>query len=185
MTIDTKDMLNSILESISRISYIKPEEIPEIDLYMDQVTTFMDRGARSGTGARERSQGERGIPEPRSGEDMPRKPLDGVERHTCPRGKRPPVSLCPTASAGVGAEGAAPPTRDWFLGMPPGRPFFPKRAKRAGEPVPPPVGATPRARRVATRRAARPSVRSAFRRSTRLYEVKGSVLPFISKEAIV
>ena len=42
MTIDTKDMLNSILESISRISYIKPEEIPEIDLYMDQVTTFMD-----------------------------------------------------------------------------------------------------------------------------------------------
>jgi len=118
-------------------------------------------------------------------EDMPRKPLDGVERHTCPRGKRPPVSLCHTASAGVGAEGAAPPTRDWFLGMPPGRPFFPKRAKRAGEPVPPPVGATPRARRVATRRAARPSVRSALRRSTRLYEVKGSVLPFISKEAIV
>ena len=47
------------------------------------------------------------------------------------------------------------------------------------------VDATPRARRVATRRAARPSVRSALRRSTRLYEVKGSVLPFISKEAIV
>ena len=112
---------------------------------------------------------------------MPRKPLDGVERHTCPRGKRPPVSLCHTASAGVGAEGAAPPTRDWFLGMPPGRPFFPKRAKRAGEPVPPPVGATPRARRVATRRAARPSVRSALRRSTRLYEVKGSALPLCSK----
>ena len=42
MTIDTKDMLNSILESISRISYIKHEEIPEIDLYMDQVTTFME-----------------------------------------------------------------------------------------------------------------------------------------------
>ncbi len=117
--------------------------------------------------------------------DMPRKPLDGVERHTCPRGKRPPVSLCPTASAGVGAEGAAPPTRDWFLGMPPGRPFFPKRAKRAGEPVPPPVGATPRARRVATRRAARPSVRSALRRSTRLYAVKGSVLPYLSKGGIV
>ena len=42
MTIDTKDMLNSILESISRIDYIKPEEVPNIDLYMDQVTTFMD-----------------------------------------------------------------------------------------------------------------------------------------------
>ena len=81
-------------------------------------------------------------------------PLTEWSANTCPRGKRPPVSLCPTASAGVGAEGAAPPTRDWFLGMPPGRPFFPKRAKRAGEPVPPPVGATPRARRVATRRAA-------------------------------
>ena len=64
-------------------------------------------------------------------------------------------------------------------------PFFQKRAKRAGEPVPPPVGATPRARRVATRRAARLSVRRALRRSTRLYEVKGSVLPFISREAIV
>ncbi|WP_230397596.1 DUF1836 domain-containing protein [Novisyntrophococcus fermenticellae] len=42
MTIDTKDMLNSILESLSRIDYIKPDEVPNIDLYMDQVTTFMD-----------------------------------------------------------------------------------------------------------------------------------------------
>lgn len=42
MTIDTKDILNSILAGISRIDYIKPEEIPGIDLYMDQVTTFME-----------------------------------------------------------------------------------------------------------------------------------------------
>ena len=42
MTIDTNDILNSILESLSRIDYIRPEEIPNIDLYMDQVTTFMD-----------------------------------------------------------------------------------------------------------------------------------------------
>lgn len=42
MTIDTKDMLNSILSSIARIDYIKPEDIPNIDLYMDQVTTFME-----------------------------------------------------------------------------------------------------------------------------------------------
>lgn len=42
MTINTDDMLNSILESISRIDYIHPEDIPNIDLYMDQVTTFMD-----------------------------------------------------------------------------------------------------------------------------------------------
>lgn len=43
MIIDTKDMLNSILSSISQIDYIKPEEIPNIDLYMDQVTTFMEK----------------------------------------------------------------------------------------------------------------------------------------------
>lgn len=42
MTIDAKDLLNSILESLSRIDYIKPEDLPNIDLYMDQVTTFMD-----------------------------------------------------------------------------------------------------------------------------------------------
>ena len=38
MTIDTKDMLNSILSSISRIDYVRPDDIPNIDLYMDQVT---------------------------------------------------------------------------------------------------------------------------------------------------
>ena len=47
MTIDTKDILNSILASISRIDYIKPEDIPGIDLYMDQVTTFMEEHLRS------------------------------------------------------------------------------------------------------------------------------------------
>ena len=36
-------MISSILESLSRIDYIKPEEIPGIDLYMDQVTTFMEK----------------------------------------------------------------------------------------------------------------------------------------------
>lgn len=42
MTIDDKDLLNSILSSLNRIDYVKPEDIPDIDLYMDQVTTFMD-----------------------------------------------------------------------------------------------------------------------------------------------
>ena len=42
MTIDAKDLLNSILASIARIDYVKPEDIPNIDLYMDQVTKFMD-----------------------------------------------------------------------------------------------------------------------------------------------
>ena len=43
MTIDTNDLLNSILESISRIDYVKSIDIPNIYLYMDQVTTFMDK----------------------------------------------------------------------------------------------------------------------------------------------
>lgn len=42
MTIDEKDMINSILASVSRIDYIKLEDIPNIELYMDQVTTFME-----------------------------------------------------------------------------------------------------------------------------------------------
>ena len=42
MTIDNKDILNSILQNISSLSYIKPEDLPNIDLYMDQVTTFME-----------------------------------------------------------------------------------------------------------------------------------------------
>ncbi len=34
--------INQILEKLSQIDYIKPGEIPNIELYMDQVTTFMD-----------------------------------------------------------------------------------------------------------------------------------------------
>lgn len=30
------------LEKMARLDYIRPEDIPEIDLYMDQVTTFME-----------------------------------------------------------------------------------------------------------------------------------------------
>ena len=42
MTIDNNDLLNSILASLDRVKYISPEDIPNIDLYMDQITTFMD-----------------------------------------------------------------------------------------------------------------------------------------------
>lgn len=42
MTINAEDLLRSVLESFDRIDYIKPDEIPDIELYMDQVTTFMD-----------------------------------------------------------------------------------------------------------------------------------------------
>ena len=47
MTIDNDDLLNSILSSLDRIEYVSPEDIPNIDLYMDQVTTFMDSKLRS------------------------------------------------------------------------------------------------------------------------------------------
>lgn len=49
MTINTEDLLNSILESIDRIEYIRAEDIPDIDLYMDQVTTFMESHLKHST----------------------------------------------------------------------------------------------------------------------------------------
>ena len=42
MKLDKNDMLKSILEHISGLDYIKTADIPNIELYMDQVTTFMD-----------------------------------------------------------------------------------------------------------------------------------------------
>lgn len=47
MTLNMDDLLNSIMESLGRIDYIKAEDIPNIDLYMDQVTTFMDKKLKS------------------------------------------------------------------------------------------------------------------------------------------
>jgi len=35
--------IRTLLENIKKISYIEPKELPNIDLYMDQVTTFMDQ----------------------------------------------------------------------------------------------------------------------------------------------
>lgn len=37
-----EEKLADILSYLDRISYVKTEEIPNIDLYMDQVTTFME-----------------------------------------------------------------------------------------------------------------------------------------------
>ena len=42
MMLDKETMLNNILEVLSHLEYIKSADIPNIDLYMDQVTTFMD-----------------------------------------------------------------------------------------------------------------------------------------------
>lgn len=47
MTIDKDDLLNSIMESLDRVQHIKLEDIPNIDLYMDQVTTFMESKLKS------------------------------------------------------------------------------------------------------------------------------------------
>ena len=47
MTIDKNDLLNSILASIARIDYVKSNDIPNIDLYMDQVTSFMEKELKS------------------------------------------------------------------------------------------------------------------------------------------
>lgn len=37
------DELRELLNRLTQITYVKPEDLPNIDLYMDQVTTFMDR----------------------------------------------------------------------------------------------------------------------------------------------
>lgn len=42
MSINTESIIHNILERVSGIGYVKPEDIPNIDLYMDQVTTFME-----------------------------------------------------------------------------------------------------------------------------------------------
>ena len=47
MTIDNNDLLNSILTSLDRVKHIDPDDIPNIDLYMDQVTTLMDSRLRA------------------------------------------------------------------------------------------------------------------------------------------
>jgi hypothetical protein len=49
MTLDMEDLLNSIVDSVERIDCIKLDDIPDIDLYMDQVTTLIDGKLRSTT----------------------------------------------------------------------------------------------------------------------------------------
>ena len=42
MNQDYTKLLGSILKNMALMDHIRPSEIPNIDLYMDQVTTFMD-----------------------------------------------------------------------------------------------------------------------------------------------
>lgn len=43
MTIDHDDLIKSIIESIDRIDNLSSSDIPNVDLYMDQVTTFINK----------------------------------------------------------------------------------------------------------------------------------------------
>lgn len=38
-----KKEIMGLMEGLKKINYVKPSEIPNIELYMDQVTTFMDK----------------------------------------------------------------------------------------------------------------------------------------------
>lgn len=42
MVFNSEDFIKEILKEISTSNYIKSEDIPNIELYMDQITTFMD-----------------------------------------------------------------------------------------------------------------------------------------------
>lgn len=49
MTIDSNSLLESIMASFNRLGHMKMEDIPNIDLYMDQVTTLMEEHLRQST----------------------------------------------------------------------------------------------------------------------------------------
>lgn len=42
MNKDNQEFVNSLLQRLAKLNYIKPGDVPNIELYMDQVTTFMD-----------------------------------------------------------------------------------------------------------------------------------------------
>ena len=44
---DKKYHFRTLLESLNELNYIEPDDIPNIDLYMDQITTFMDENLNS------------------------------------------------------------------------------------------------------------------------------------------
>ncbi|MGN0324666.1 MAG: DUF1836 domain-containing protein [Lachnospiraceae bacterium] len=46
MTINSEDLINSIMASLDRVKFVDSDAIPDIALYMDQVTTFMDEQLR-------------------------------------------------------------------------------------------------------------------------------------------
>ena len=118
----------------------------------------------------------------RVGEDMPRKPLDGWSATLAREGNGRPF---PSATRRVrGWCGGAAPLPAIGFGDAARPPFFQKGRRGLGTGAATGRGNAPGKGEVATRRAARLAC-GCPPQSTRLYEVKGSVLPFISKEAIV
>lgn len=47
MDMNNEECLKSIIDKIKKLDYINSDDIPNIDLYMDQVTTFMDEHLKS------------------------------------------------------------------------------------------------------------------------------------------
>ena len=43
MEMTKEEYIKSLIDSLKDVKYIMPDDIPNIDLYMDQVTTFMDK----------------------------------------------------------------------------------------------------------------------------------------------
>ena len=52
MNKDNQEFVNSLLQRLAKLNYIKPGDVPNIDLYMDQVTTFMDEHYQMSKGMR-------------------------------------------------------------------------------------------------------------------------------------
>lgn len=47
LDISKEEYISSLIENLKNVKYIIPDDIPNIDLYMDQVTTFMDKHLKS------------------------------------------------------------------------------------------------------------------------------------------
>ena len=54
MTLDSDNLIDSIMASLDRVKFIKTGEIPDISLYVDQVTSFIDERLKNT--ARHRSE---------------------------------------------------------------------------------------------------------------------------------
>ena len=44
---ENQEYIRKLIKDLESVNYVKPEDIPNIELYMDQVTTFMDQNLES------------------------------------------------------------------------------------------------------------------------------------------